>query len=502
MKFFVKKEAEVNSHKVENHQVPDECPCILLAADRWNDYGCCSQFQVFYFDERREGRNIGEVKIIDNEDYIDSFSMHESMPDYFEKLDDKYCLLGQDENFYKNMKAIFKKDLLHVLMEMRDCATCPSIQDEFEKSPKWWSLVRDDKAEVLLRTVREVLEGSNKENWYAFNYNFRLPYMSKDDESVMMSFSFSHVGNFPKRVFGIIGKNAAGKTSAISQIPHAFKEALANNEERHPMFAKIITASNSFYDNIIVPKKDSRFNYYYCGLAQEVNGQKTILSEAEQIKKLKEALFRINKLLRWNDLKRFLRIIAEENCFGDLTSKEKIESEGFLERFKKSSSGQSALIYTFTNIISHIRHGSLLLFDEPETHLHPGAVTALMELIYRLLEKYDSYAVIATHSPLVLREIRSECVYVLERVGNNAIARKIRVESLGSSPSCIVEDVFGAMLPIQPYYEKIVESLLEKGEHPDEIIKEIKNPSLPLSMGMRVYVQSMAAYIKMKNEKS
>ena len=48
-----------------------------------------------------------------------------------------------------------------------------------------------------------------------------------------------------------------------------------------------------------------------------------------------------------------------------------------------------------------------LLFDEPELHLHQNATANTMRMFYRLLEEFNSYAIIATHSPLIIQEIPS-----------------------------------------------------------------------------------------------
>ena len=68
----------------------------------------------------------------------------------------------------------------------------------------------------------------------------------------------------------------------------------------------------------------------------------------------------------------------------------------------KKHFGQYILLCTMTEVIATIEKESLLLFDEPELHLHPNAVANTLRMLYKLLEEYDSYAIFATHSPLIV----------------------------------------------------------------------------------------------------
>ena len=45
------------------------------------------------------------------------------------------------------------------------------------------------------------------------------------------------------------------------------------------------------------------------------------------------------------------------------------------------SSGQNSILSVFANVFAEIRFNSLLLMDEPETHLHPQAISKLMKYL-------------------------------------------------------------------------------------------------------------------------
>ncbi|USN56073.1 MAG: AAA family ATPase [Candidatus Peribacteria bacterium] len=73
---------------------------------------------------------------------------------------------------------------------------------------------------------------------------------------------------------------------------------------------------------------------------------------------------------------------------------------------------------------------SLLLFDEPETHLHPNMIFRLMKVLNKILETYDSYAIIATHSAIVIQQIPSKHVMVLKNEDEELSVSRLPFESL------------------------------------------------------------------------
>ena len=106
------------------------------------------------------------------------------------------------------------------------------------------------------------------------------------------------------------------------------------------------------------------------------------------------------------------------------------------------SSGQQILTCTITELIANIENESIILFDEPEIHLHPNAIANMVRMFYRLLDEFNSYAIFSTHSPLILQEIPSKYIQILDRVDNSFNVRKPDIECFGNNISKIVFDVF------------------------------------------------------------
>ncbi len=106
-----------------------------------------------------------------------------------------------------------------------------------------------------------------------------------------------------------------------------------------------------------------------------------------------------------------------QHILKDLLGGAVIDPSGVRSAFTNMSSGQKLLVTIFSEILANIEQKSLLLFDEPETHLHPNMTFKLIKALSNLLETYDSYGVLATHSPIVLQQIPSKYVRIIERIG-------------------------------------------------------------------------------------
>ena len=75
--------------------------------------------------------------------------------------------------------------------------------------------------------------------------------------------------------------------------------------------------------------------------------------------------------------------------------------------------GEISFLKFAAQVSLHIENGSLLLLDEPETHLHPNFISRFVSLLDSLLAITGSAAIIATHSAYFVREVFREQVTVL-----------------------------------------------------------------------------------------
>ncbi len=81
--------------------------------------------------------------------------------------------------------------------------------------------------------------------------------------------------------------------------------------------------------------------------------------------------------------------------------------------------------------------------DEPENHLHPPLLAALIRALSNLLIDRNGVAIISTHSPIVLQEVPKSCVWTLRRINNQLIPERLDMETFGAGIGQLSNEVFG-----------------------------------------------------------
>lgn len=112
-------------------------------------------------------------------------------------------------------------------------------------------------------------------------------------------------------------------------------------------------------------------------------------------------------------------------------------------RPRRLSSGEYAMLRFAAQASAAIEHGSLLLLDEPETHLHPNFVSDLMAILDNLLQSTKSIAIIATHSAYVVRETPRDRVNILTLDGRDIRIDTPRMQTFGATIDSISQFIFG-----------------------------------------------------------
>lgn len=112
-------------------------------------------------------------------------------------------------------------------------------------------------------------------------------------------------------------------------------------------------------------------------------------------------------------------------------------------QMRRLSSGEYAMMRFAAQATSAITRGSLILLDEPETHLHPNYVSNLMDILDNLLQSTGSIAIVATHSSYVVREVPRSCVSVLTLEDRQIRIDQPRMQTFGANIDSISQFVFG-----------------------------------------------------------
>ena len=465
--------------------------CLLIYDDKWNDYSYKTTFHAVYFNNNGECIEIGEVKIYYCDyDKLRTDSYEKPVSEVIDKnitqLSQKFCSLGQTLNYYKNLQKYCVNDYLNILQRLNDIAIDKEMRNKFiHEDGVQTSLLRDSSAEKALYEAESLLR-TNKllEKDVSFKYFASVPY---NENKTMLSFNFRKNKKLPYRINALIGKNGVGKTQILANLAESLSgltSRILDKEEsfkgNRPPVDKVISISYSAFDGFrkrVAMDGDYKDNSYaYCGI-QSAHGTLSL-------KELKGNFIKALKLIRKQDRLESWKAIMQE-----LIEKEHLDLiEQTIEEGIDNihwSSGQYILLCTLTEVISKIEKESLLLFDEPELHLHPNAVANTLRMFYKLLEEFDSYAIFATHSPLIVQEIPSRYVQILTRIENILMVSSPTLECFGENVTNITNDIFDVNAS-ESNYKTILMKLSQKMSF-DEVLGIFDGE---LSFNAMIYLKS------------
>ncbi len=470
---------------------PIEYPSFVLSYDRWNDYGLVTMFDLAFRADALNSISLGKVKIMKR----DTNSTWETFPEKFTSLPSDYCSLGQKKEYYQRLKYNLTTDYYSFLLGIRDAAIFPKIHEQFENDDIFkTSLIRDNEVERLARTIRFEIEGINPNEYFKFNYSYQPPYA---ENTIALNFDFEYNTDFEHRIYAIIGKNGTGKTRILSSLAKSLSQKEPQSfSPRKPIYGKVFTVSYSFFDRFDIPSSDASFNYVYCGLKKGKNEWKT---EEDMLADFYKSVELIKKKGLENDWYKTLISFIVPEILDVVFDKEedfinqfnyKFNEHKFPEISKMLSSGQSIILFLISEILSQIRYDSLILFDEPETHLHPNAISSLLNTLFSLVKRFKSFCVLATHSPLIVQEIPARNIFILEREENTAFVRELERESFGENLTIITQDIFGNR-EVPRHFIALIEELISKGKSYAEIVSILETDQLPITSNIRLYIKTL-----------
>ncbi len=456
---------------------------FILYYNNWDDFTFKTTFSLSYRDERGYNEQIGRLKILNR----NVRATIEALPSSFSELSDDFCSLGQELQFYENLIRLFPETYTQILDALNDTAFFPAIRDEFEHLGGFKSsLLRSSEAEKCLKEGQRIFLNLPVVGSFQFGYNCQLAGASKQHQ---VGFNFLDVPYLPNRLIALIGKNGTGKTQFLAKmaLDLAGKGRKKLKDEvftpHRPLFSKIIAISYSAFDKFSRPPKTKSISYKYCGLKDERGG---FISAQKLIENYRDAVFKIKEKNREGNWVKILSLTLDKEIVEQFYT-EIFENENYdiLSPGSQNllSSGQSFLLYVITEVIADIRKDSLLLFDEPEMHLHPDAIAKLIRMIDTMLNMFDSFAIVATHSPIILQEIPSRYVNIFERTGNIPSVRKLPTESFGENIEALSEEVF-LTKNVRGSYKEVLRNL-SFGNTYEEILKLFENR---LSLNAKTYL--------------
>lgn len=445
-----KKKRGQRSDRLAGTTLPLQYPCFeLVFNDGWNDYNIFSWFSLWYFDSEKDSKHIGEMKIIDR----DNNNTFDTIPRNFDyALPDNFCSLGMDTNYYKKLLELNPLDRSKLLLCLRDIGLKPRIHEDFaEDSKVELSLLRDIASRQAFRHAKFILSGRPPEEAYSFIFN--LSEIEEINSNIVWDVNLPFEAKEWSRLIGIIGNNGVGKTFLLRNLVQAlYFEETNKFQGKLPLFDNLFVISSSKYDKYKTEDREIECDDTFHITSLENTTPKDLIEDLKGISSRKKTIHSRAYVEVFHDLLKncigeqtdcLFSYKDEELANGTFYHQPYIDTNRLTEAYDLLSSGQIHILHMMTSLFSHIHMSSLVVIDEPEVHLHPKALIEFMDALQQTMVLFDSFAIIATHSPLIVREIIPANVYrMIRQDSDNPSIAKVSFNTFGEDISLLYARIF------------------------------------------------------------
>lgn len=453
-------------------------PRVLIFESQWNDYSyrtlCLLSVQM---SAGSDIINLGSTRIMYRGQRTDTWTL-EGWKE-FSKLSSKFCSLGHNEEFYDRIFSLGKNFAMELLLALRDAAFNNRIWTSFADEPAFKvSLLR---YALQASVVRDKLSGMLKKKKVArlsFEYEVSL---REGSPSHKINFDFKKRSILPHRAILLVGKNGVGKTQLMANLAIALS-GITNRSHKYesedaekiinsgllspfPSFYSVIAISFNAFDKFEIPivnyVEESRTKYIYCGLRKSDGA---LFSELELMNEISSTVRSMEDKQRRQFRSSAFKILGQK--IPDNLLEKKPE-----EFYSKFSSGQRIVLNILVHLCKNLESGSLVLFDEPETHLHPNLMSNLVSEVLSLLNKRNAYAIIASHSPIIAQQIPSQNIRMIARTPSGPEITIPPIECFGENLSEISSVLFESkekdrdyiteLLRFLKYYDNDISKVME-----------------------------------------
>ncbi len=483
---------------IRRNQSPTPQPnTIYLKIDHWNDYSFVTMFEVYVYDESSTEHKLPNVKIGFVGQTAEN-STYTKLSDEFTELPDTYFSLGTDVEYYKTLSRKFPLQWRTAfLTRMRDVVGDEKIlaiampQRVFQDSH-----LRGVSISTIKTQFARVLDGDAPLT--DFHFQFMLP----DEETrggIELDFEVKAESHPSTNIHALIGRNGVGKTTILRHMvlaiagkldrkagfstkPHMFRPSEPIGDG---FFSNLVTISFSAFDPFDLPLANDQpsvgARYSYVGLIEHSDEQGIKLKtraalHEEFVAALQFCLSEPQRKKRWIDS---ISILESDSNFAAmqlldlLNYKSEDVASPARERIEKMSAGHAITVLILTQLVAKVEEKTLVLIDEPESHLHPPLLSALIRSLSELLVRQNGVAIIATHSPVVLQEITSSCVWKLYRMGRVFKNERPDIETFGENVGTLTREIFRLEVEKSGFHT-LLKQAVDSGGTYDELIERFQ----------------------------
>jgi energy-coupling factor transporter ATP-binding protein EcfA2 len=474
-----------------------------LWTDNWNDwFKYRTLYLLTYFDPGGNKHDIGNVK-------IGQFNWNDEqdrphIPSTFERLSDQFFSLGQDSSYYRGIFDLGSDLARDLLSALRDVVVDPELYSRtLDEDVMGVSLLRSVTTRSVEGQFRRILAGGAALTDYSFRYEGPIPPHEGADR-ITLEFEVTPDSTPPTNIHVLIGRNGVGKTYLLNGMTRALVRSDESSDDNGVFtstgdfgespenpFANILSITFSAFDDFqLVPERRNvsrGARYSNVGLRKRVKNRNdewvTITRDpselAEEFSLSAKLCAKGQKVERWQ---RALTTLQADPIFADHEISRLVEYEEderqFARRssqlFRKLSSGHKIVLLTITKLVEKVEERTLVLMDEPEAHLHPPLLSAFVRALSDLLINRNGVAIVATHSPVVLQEVPSRCVWKIVRHGDAARADRPEIETFAENVGVLTREVFGLEVTRSGFHRMLADSM-EQTDSMEDVLHKFDN---------------------------
>lgn len=485
--FEVQKKATERADHRNSVKETAKMPGFVLCHNyNWDDNQIHNWYCLHYFDSDGGWHVIGDMHLM--------HSTGESRPllqDSFEYLSDEFCSLGNNIEYYEKMyRVLGTEKSKEVLEALQDCAVNLVINEKYKSNETYKLSLRRETldTERALRMGKFAINGRDYKKAFQFNYIYSPPYNTRCVTEWVVDFK-TNVQPF-LRMAGVIGDNGVGKTQMLYLF---IKDLLAGKSDSFnselPVFSCVIAVCSTPFDEFMSIESHNYTLPYIksCVEQNKVETEEKIFVGANAINErgvvnghplMKYYIERLKKELPTEDIEK--AFVFHDSGIGIMRHWD-IERDNLNKIINKLSSGQLQILMLLTTIYEHVNYDTLFVIDEPEIHLHPNAIMSFLRLMSSLLDEFQSYAIITTHSPLVVREMVGRNVFIMSRLEeNNVYIGHCDRETFGEDIGILYRDIFGYDDTRSCFREQVGE-LVKYGKDYEQVIADLGIDNLSLN---------------------
>lgn len=466
----------------------------FLIEDKWDDWNKFqTQFHLIVFDDAGSRYEPGDVKIgqfsLKPALTISKGHRRPKLSKEFTQLDEAFFSLGQDDSYYETLGKLTDELRDLILASLRDLAADPALWERARKEEVTLeSLLRSVKRRTVEGQFRRIAHGGARLTAYRLTYT--PPDQIGEENPFVLTFEVIPESCPSTNIHVLIGPNGVGKTHMLHMMTMALRggyqigktglfsagspgPTVSNPPDSSTYVANLVSVSFSAFDDFeLVPERrkvKQGIQYSYVGLRRTSNtGQgrgtpkSTEMLVREFVKSVKQSL-KGARAQRW---RRSLQVLEADPIFKAANVAALSEYQPVQKDFDKDASavfrglsaGHRIVLLTITKLVETVEEQTLVLFDEPEAHLHPPLLSAFIQALSELLINRNGLAIIATHSPVVLQEVPKNCVWLLQRAGNEWKAERPESETFGENAGVLTREVFGLEVTQSGFHRMLIDA--------------------------------------------